>query len=72
MTLIHEPEEGDRRDELTQLLNREGGIRAPAETIGASPGRPCGVLIIDIDHFLPVNERYGHAVGDVALREPAR
>jgi diguanylate cyclase (GGDEF)-like protein len=67
MTPIEEPEDEDRRDKLTQLLNRREWDRALAETIGASPGRPWGVLMIDVDHLLAFNQEYGHRAGDLAL-----
>ncbi|MEM7718575.1 MAG: GGDEF domain-containing protein [Pseudomonadota bacterium] len=49
-------------DELTGLLNRRGFTQLVAQ-------RQEGVLlIIDIDHFKHVNDRYGHNVGDEVLR----
>ena len=33
--------------------------------------KPVSLLMIDIDHFKAVNDRYGHTVGDRVLREIA-
>lgn len=58
-----------RADPLTGCLNRRGfEERAIAEISAAA--RRCSegaVLLLDIDHFKPVNDRFGHAVGDELL-----
>ena len=61
-----------RRDHLTGLLNRLS-LRERFETFAAAAG---GVDIIavhclDLDRFKPVNDRYGHPVGDALLRAVA-
>ena len=57
------------RDPLTSLDNRRAlYLRAPALLAQASPASPGALLLIDIDHFKQVNDRYGHLTGDCVLR----
>jgi diguanylate cyclase (GGDEF)-like protein len=57
-------------DPLTGVANRRAFDRAVAEARdGAEAGsHRIGVLIIDTDHFKEINDTYGHAAGDLALR----
>jgi diguanylate cyclase (GGDEF)-like protein len=61
--------EVSRADPLTGCLNRRGfEERAIAEILAATRQRRQGaVMVIDIDHFKPVNDRHGHAAGDALL-----
>lgn len=56
-------------DPLTGLANRraflqEAGIIAKRH--GTNP-RPTAVLLVDLDHFKSINDRFGHALGDRVL-----
>ncbi|MFC7531081.1 putative bifunctional diguanylate cyclase/phosphodiesterase [Actinoplanes sp. GCM10030250] len=56
------------RDELTGLANRRRFVGRLAEAVTA--GRP-HVLLLDLDGFKAVNDKYGHGVGDDLLVEIA-
>lgn len=56
-------------DALTGLRNRRYVFRHLESLLRA--GTTCGVLMIDVDRFKPLNDYYGHAAGDAALREVA-
>ncbi len=57
-------------DSLTGALNRRSFANAYAREADRChrQGLQLYVMLIDIDHFKAVNDRYGHAVGDEALR----
>jgi diguanylate cyclase (GGDEF)-like protein len=61
-------------DPLTSLLNRrafEDRLHLEMER-ARQAGHPLSCLILDIDWFKSVNDRYGHQVGDDTLRQVAK
>jgi diguanylate cyclase (GGDEF)-like protein/PAS domain S-box-containing protein len=56
-------------DPLTGAYNRRKGDELLAVEFNrrARYGRPFAVLMMDIDHFKSVNDRFGHAAGDAVL-----
>jgi diguanylate cyclase (GGDEF)-like protein len=57
-------------DSLTGVLTRRGFDIEVNRELKAMSGdnRDLSLIAVDIDHFKPVNDRYGHTVGDLALR----
>jgi diguanylate cyclase len=58
------------RDPLTGVLNRaafEDQLRREVAR-SAGHGRPYALAVLDLDHFKQVNDRFGHAAGDRALK----
>ena len=62
-----------KTDALTGLANRgQFFARADDETLRARSGnKPLSVLMLDLDHFKEVNDRFGHEAGDRALKATA-
>jgi diguanylate cyclase (GGDEF)-like protein len=61
--------EESRLDVLTGLPNRRAMEEGAAEQLkwAARHGRPCALLMVDLDHFKWLNDTWGHDVGDQAL-----
>jgi len=60
-------------DELTELRNRRAFMEAGELLLRQCRRYPqqLAALLIDIDHFKTINDRYGHHVGDQAIRRVA-
>jgi diguanylate cyclase (GGDEF)-like protein len=61
------------RDGLTGLFNRSeiDARLGEAVSLAQRHDRPLACLMLDIDHFKQINDRFGHAAGDEVLRQSA-
>ncbi|MET8150826.1 diguanylate cyclase [Actinoplanes sp. NPDC049668] len=60
------------RDSLTGVYNRRHlAAVLDAQARAAADGHPLSIVMIDVDHFKAVNDRYGHAIGDQVLADLA-
>lgn len=61
------------RDGLTGLYNRaELDRRLELAVERADEANPCTLILFDLDRFKSVNDTYGHAAGDEAIRHVAK
>lgn len=60
-------------DQLTGLFNRRGMQERFDQELARQirQGGALGLLLLDLDHFKQINDRYGHMAGDVALSATA-
>jgi diguanylate cyclase (GGDEF)-like protein len=65
--LIH----ASTHDELTGLFNR-AYYETEIQRLGAGRNEPVGVVMMDIDGLKYTNDHFGHATGDILIREAAR
>ena len=56
-------------DTLTGILNRRAFVRGVEELI--SEGRCFTCAFVDLDRFKPLNDKYGHGIGDAVLKSIA-
>jgi diguanylate cyclase (GGDEF)-like protein len=56
-------------DMLTGVLNRRGFQTRVERLLAARDHEASSVVVCDLDNFKPINDGYGHIVGDEVLRE---
>jgi diguanylate cyclase (GGDEF)-like protein len=61
-------------DELTGVLNRRQFNKDVAQALSqhARHGTPMALCLLDVDHFKPFNDHYGHQAGDTVLQRVCR
>jgi len=71
---LHDTEALSLTDELTGLPNRRAFVQRLDQELSRRQrtGQPLAMVLLDIDNFKGVNDRYGHYVGDMILRSYAQ
>jgi diguanylate cyclase (GGDEF)-like protein len=71
--LVHRLEQMAAIDPLTGLATRRVLDEAAGSALsGASSGAGTALILLDVDHFKSINDRYGHPAGDEVLVQLAR
>jgi diguanylate cyclase (GGDEF)-like protein len=72
--LVQQLQWRSRHDGLTGLLNRRAMQEAIDQQLARSrrAGDTFAVVMLDLDHFKAINDRYGHPAGDGVLKRVAR
>jgi len=58
-------------DHLTTIANRRFFETTVSDILDNKPGKSIGIMLVDIDNFKYINDRYGHAAGDYVLTKVA-
>lgn len=58
-------------DELTNVANRRGFMQMASHNLHLSIRQqlPATLVVYDLDNFKQINDAYGHAMGDMALKD---
>jgi diguanylate cyclase (GGDEF)-like protein len=59
-------------DSLTGLYNRKSFIEKLKDIYSRDKASPLVILMLDLDNFKMINDKYGHQTGDVVLQEFAQ
>ena len=59
-------------DALTGLYNRRYGLDYLSELVRDGDNYPIALYSLDLNYFKPINDNYGHDMGDVVLKEVGR
>jgi diguanylate cyclase (GGDEF)-like protein/PAS domain S-box-containing protein len=68
---LAEEQDAARRDSLTGALNH-GAVSALLQALNADIGRPCAVLMVDLDNLKAINSTFSHEAGDLILQEACK
>ncbi|MFW2162024.1 GGDEF domain-containing protein [Acinetobacter beijerinckii] len=60
-----------RLDPLTNVMNRRS-ISSHLEKLNQQPNQLYSVVLLDLDHFKNINDRFGHSMGDQVLVQVAK
>ncbi len=59
-------------DHLTTIANRRYFEHTVSDILGHMPGKSIGIMLVDVDNFKTINDRFGHAAGDYVLTTVAK